>query len=72
MDLDTTFNCCGKVNSNDWQLNKTSLLLSGELDKVFFPSGEYPFYATDIELFNNIVPANTVILNINHFVKCME
>ncbi|XP_035727312.1 protein MMS22-like isoform X1 [Vespa mandarinia] len=72
MDLDTTFNCCGKVNLNDWQLNKTSLLLSGELDKVFFPSEEYPFYSVDIELFNNIVPANTVILNINHFVKCME
>ncbi|KAK2579413.1 hypothetical protein KPH14_003271 [Odynerus spinipes] len=72
MDLDATFNCGGKVNFNDWQLNKTSLLLSGELDNVFFPEREYPFYTNDIELFDNILPANTAILNVNHFVKCME
>ncbi|KAI4498080.1 hypothetical protein M0802_006904 [Mischocyttarus mexicanus] len=72
MDLDITFNCCGKVNLNDWQLNKTSLLLKGEIDTVFFPSEEYHFHDTHIELFDNVVPANTVILNINHFVKCME
>ncbi|XP_043496827.1 protein MMS22-like isoform X1 [Polistes fuscatus] len=72
MDLDVTFNCCGKVNLNDWQLNKTSLLLNGEIDNVFFPSEEYHFQDTHIELFDNVVPANTVILNINHFVKCME
>ncbi|KAG7210314.1 hypothetical protein KM043_011855 [Ampulex compressa] len=72
MDFVSTFNCNGRVNYHDWQLNEEGLFLQGEVERVLFPQDSYPFHCADIKLFNHVLPAATVILNLKHFVKCLD
>lgn len=71
MDLCLTFNCNGKVNSNDWELSKESLFLRREVDNVLYPQDNYPLSDVDVQLFNCTMPATTAILDLKHFIKCM-
>ncbi|XP_033336521.2 protein MMS22-like isoform X1 [Megalopta genalis] len=71
MDLCITFSCNGKVNSNDWELNRESLFLSGEVDNVLYPKDENSLADIDVQLFDCNVPASTGILDLKHFIKCM-
>lgn len=66
------FNCNGKVNSNDWELSKENLFLCGEVSNVLCPRSEHYLSNVDIQLFECNVPAATAILDLKHFIKCME
>lgn len=72
MDLCLTFNCNGKVNSNDWELSKESLLLCGELENVLYPQDECSLSDMDVQLFDCTVPAATAVFDLKHFIKCLE
>ena len=71
MNFDTTFNCSGKVNFNDWQLSNSSLLLR-EFETIFLINKDISFSNVQTKLFDCIVPAATAILNLKHFINCME
>nr|XP_031832750.1 protein MMS22-like isoform X2 [Nomia melanderi] len=71
MDMCLTFNCDGKVNSNDWQLNKESLFLRGEVENVLYPQDENSLLDVDMQLFDSNVPASTGIFDLKHYIKCM-
>lgn len=71
MDYDNTFNCSGKVNFNDWQLSNTSLF-SKEVENIFLPKRDHSFSDVQVKLFDCFVPGATAILNLKHFINCME
>ncbi|XP_076654446.1 protein MMS22-like [Halictus rubicundus] len=71
MDLCLTFNCNGKVNCNDWELDRNSLFLSGDVENVLYPQDENSLLDVDVQLFDCNVPASTGILDLKHFIKCM-
>ena len=72
MEFDDTFNCSGKVNSNDWQLSRTSLLLRGEVENILYRTKEYFLSEENVQLFDNVQPASVAALDISHLTKCME
>lgn len=72
MDVCLTFNCNGKVNFNDWELSKDGLFSSGEVKNVLYPQDERLLSDVDIQLFECTVPASTVLLDLKHYIKCME
>ena len=72
MDLCLTFNCNGKVNSNDWELSKESLFLRGELENVLYPQDECSLSDMDVQLFDCTVPAATAVFDLKHFNKCLD
>ena len=71
MDLCLTFNCNGKVNSNDWELSKESLFLCGELENVLYPQ-DCSLSDMDVKLFDRAVPAATAVFDLKHFIKCLD
>ncbi|XP_026671561.1 protein MMS22-like [Ceratina calcarata] len=71
MDLRLTFNCNGKVNSNDWEINRNGLFLRGEVENVLYPRDRF-LAKEDVQLFNYTVPAATALLDLKHFVACMN
>ncbi|XP_029176045.1 protein MMS22-like isoform X2 [Nylanderia fulva] len=72
MDFDVIFDCNGKVNVNDWQLNKDGLLRHNEVDNVLFPQTDYPFAHTEVRLFDCVMPGAVAVMNLGHFTDCME
>ncbi|XP_012139632.2 protein MMS22-like isoform X2 [Megachile rotundata] len=72
MDVCLTCNCNGKVNFNDWELSKDGLFLRGDVENVLYPQDERFLSDVDIQLFDCTVPASTVLLDLKHFVKCMD
>ncbi|XP_020281370.1 protein MMS22-like isoform X2 [Pseudomyrmex gracilis] len=72
MDLDVTCDCSGKVNINDWQLNRNSLFYHKEVDNVLFPQIDYPFSHTEVRLFDCVMPGAVAIMNLNHFIDCLQ
>ncbi|XP_015602809.1 protein MMS22-like isoform X2 [Cephus cinctus] len=72
MDTDCTFNCNGKVNANDWQLNRGNSFLRGEIENVVLSHKEFNYAHMQVELFGSTVPGATAIFNLKHFIKCME
>ncbi|XP_033225230.1 protein MMS22-like [Belonocnema kinseyi] len=71
MDFKSTFNCNGKVNINDWQLRSSSLAIK-ELENISFPKRDNSFSDVQVKLFDCPVPGATAILNLKHFINCME
>lgn len=72
MDLCFTFNCNGKVNFNDWELDKNGLFLQGEIENVLYPQEKYFLLDKNIQLFDCNMPAATAFLDFKHFNKCMK
>ncbi|XP_076234655.1 protein MMS22-like [Calliopsis andreniformis] len=72
MDLSLMFNCNGKVNCNDWDLNRESLFLRGEVENVLYPQDETHLSDVNVQLFECNVPAATAVLDLKHFTKCMD
>lgn len=73
MDLDVTCDCNGKVNINDWQLNRNSLFYQKEVDNVLFPQIDYPFSHTEVRLFDCVMPGAVAIMNLNdHLIDCLQ
>lgn len=72
MDLYLSFNCNGKVNWNDWELDNNGLFLRGEVENVLYPPEECLLSNADIQLFDCSVSAATALLDLKHFIKCME
>ncbi|XP_033366135.1 protein MMS22-like isoform X2 [Bombus vosnesenskii] len=72
MDFCLTFNCNGKVNLNDWELDKNGLFSRGEVEKVLYPQDECLSSEKNIQLFNYTVPFTTALLDLKHFNKCMN
>ncbi|XP_046143371.1 protein MMS22-like isoform X3 [Osmia bicornis bicornis] len=72
MDVCLTFNCNGKVNFNDWELSKDGLFSSGEVENVLYPRDEHLLSDVDIQLFECTVSASTVLLDLKHYIKCMD
>ncbi|EZA59634.1 Protein MMS22-like protein [Ooceraea biroi] len=71
MDFDVTCNCGGKVNVNDWQLNKNGLFHSKEVENVLFPQTDYPFSHVEVRLFDCVMPGAVAMLDLKHFINCM-
>ncbi|KAJ8680183.1 hypothetical protein QAD02_015970 [Eretmocerus hayati] len=65
-----TFNCSGKVNIHDWQLNPNSLFLQKEVHNVLEP--ERVVTNLVFEIFGSKQPGINILLNLKHFVCCME
>lgn len=72
MDFDVACDCGGKVNINDWQLDRDGLFSHKEMDNVLFPQADYPLSCTDVKLFDCVMPGAVAVMNINHFTNCME
>ncbi|XP_043598632.1 protein MMS22-like isoform X2 [Bombus pyrosoma] len=72
MDFCLTFNCNGKVNLNDWELDKNGLFSRGEVEKVLYPQDECLLSEKNIQLFNYTMPSTTALLDLKHFNKCMN
>ncbi|XP_046741977.1 protein MMS22-like [Diprion similis] len=72
MELRGTFNCSGKVNSNDWQLNKSSLFVQHEINSMVFTSQESPSFLGHVVLFGSVMPSSTAALNLKHLTACIE
>jgi len=70
--MDFTYNCSGKVNINDWQLNKNGLFYNKEVEHVLFPQTDYPLSQTEIRLFDCVMPGAVAIMNFKHLINCME
>ncbi|XP_043474055.1 protein MMS22-like [Leptopilina heterotoma] len=70
-DYDCTFNCSGKINFADWQLNNTGLFAK-EVENIFIPKRNYLFSDEQVRLFDCLVPSATAILNLKHYINCME
>lgn len=71
MDFDVIFDCSGKVNVNDWQMNRSGLCYK-EVDNVLFPEINYPFAHTEVRLFDCVMPGAVAVMNLGHFTDCME
>ncbi|XP_014204492.1 protein MMS22-like [Copidosoma floridanum] len=65
-----TFNCSGKVNINDWQLNNSSLLLQREVDNVL--NGRRSHLNLNFNVFDCEQSGISILLNLKHFIRCME
>ncbi|OAD54304.1 Protein MMS22-like [Eufriesea mexicana] len=72
MDLYLTFNCNGKVNFNDWELNRNGLFLRGEVDKILYPQDECFLLDKNVRLFGYDMSAATALLDLKHFNRCMN
>lgn len=72
MDLDAICDCGGKVNVNDWQLNKNGLFHHEEVENVLYLKTDYLFSHTKVNLFNCVMPGATAVMNLKHFISCME
>ncbi|XP_046613523.1 protein MMS22-like [Neodiprion virginianus] len=72
MELRGTFDCSGKVNSNDWQLNKSSLFLQQEINSMVFNSQESPSFFGHVVLFGSVMPSSTAALNLKHLTTSIE
>lgn len=70
-DYDCTFNCSGKINFADWQLNNTGLF-TREVENIFIPKRNYSFSDEQVRLFDCLVPSATAVLNLKHYINCME
>ncbi|XP_023289124.1 protein MMS22-like [Orussus abietinus] len=69
MNSGCTFSCSGKVLSNNWNLNKDSLFLSGEMENIFH---NLRTIDTKFELFNQVCSMPYMMMNLEHFVSCTE
>lgn len=72
MDFDAICDCGGKVNVNDWQLNRSGLFYHKEVENVLFLQTDYPFSHTEVSLFNCVMPGSVAMMNLKHFINCME
>lgn len=72
MDLDVICDCGGKVNVNDWQLNRSGLFYHREVENALYPQTDCPLFYTDIKLFNCTMPATVAVMNLKHLTNCME
>ncbi|XP_012220703.1 protein MMS22-like isoform X2 [Linepithema humile] len=72
MDFDITCDCSGKVNINDWQLDRDGLFSHKEVDNVLFPQADYPFSCIEVRLFDCVMPGAVGVMNLNHLTNCME
>lgn len=72
MDCCLTFNCNGKVNLNDWELNRNGLFIRGEVENVLYPQDDCPLSKKHVQLFNYSMPAAIALLDLKHFNKCMK
>ncbi|KAF3426824.1 hypothetical protein E2986_01096 [Frieseomelitta varia] len=72
MDFCLTFNCNGKVNLNDWELDRNGLFIRGEVENVLYPQDDCPLLGKHVQLFNYSMPAATALLDLKHFNKCMN
>ncbi|CAK9817611.1 Protein MMS22-like [Anthophora quadrimaculata] len=72
MDLCLTFECNGKVNYNDWELNKHGLFLRGEVENVLHPQDDCSLSDINVDLFDCTVSAATILIDLKHFIKCMD
>ncbi|EFN83552.1 Uncharacterized protein C6orf167 [Harpegnathos saltator] len=72
MNLDAICDCGGKVNVNDWQLNRGGLFYHKEVDNVLFLQTDYPFSLTEVSLFNCAMPGAIAVMNLQHLINCME
>ncbi|XP_011498574.1 PREDICTED: protein MMS22-like [Ceratosolen solmsi marchali] len=65
-----SFNCNGKVNINDWQLNSSSLLQQNEVDNVLSDRRSLPDLIFNV--FDSKLPGINILLNLKHFARCLE
>lgn len=72
MDFCVTCDCGGKVNINDWQLDRDGLFSHQEVDNVFFPQVDYPFSCTYVRIFECVMLGAVAIMDLNHHTNCME
>ncbi|OXU29027.1 hypothetical protein TSAR_005155 [Trichomalopsis sarcophagae] len=64
-----TFNCSGKVNLHDWQLNSSSLFMQKDLHNVLH---EKPPLNSVFKVFECELPGIDILMNLKHYVRCME
>jgi len=72
MEFDVIYNCSGKVNINDWQLNENGLFHNKEVEHMLFPQTDCPLSHREIRLFDCIMPEAVAIMNFKHLINCME
>ncbi|XP_014477165.1 PREDICTED: protein MMS22-like isoform X2 [Dinoponera quadriceps] len=72
MDFDAVCNCGGKVNVNDWQLNRSGLFYHKEVENALFLQTEYSFSHREVSLFNCVMPGAIAVMNLKHLTSCME
>lgn len=76
MNEDYTFNCHGKININDYNLNQSSLIQRKELENVTNVMASNLLLDEvelgEVELFDSVLPKSTAILDLKHFIKCLE
>ena len=66
------FNCGGKININDWQLNEFSIFRQKELNNFLNPSVQNQSENYNFHLFGFDLCGYSVITELKHFIKCME
>lgn len=67
-----TFFCNGKVNSNDFELSKTSILIINELEKLTNHNVNYQLDKKQVTLFGYNYPASTAVLQLKHLNNCLK
>lgn len=72
MDFDVLCNCGGKVNVNDWQLNRSSLFFREEVKNALLPQTDCPLAYVEIELFSCVMPGAVAVMHLKHLTDCME
>ncbi|XP_032672061.1 protein MMS22-like [Odontomachus brunneus] len=72
MNFDAICDCGGKVNVNDWQLNRSGLFYHKEVENVLFLQTDCSFSHIEVSLFNCVMPGATAVMNLKHFINCME
>jgi len=69
MDFDVICDCGGKVNINDWQLDRDGLFSHNEIDNVLFPQTDYPFSCIEVGLFNCVMPDAVAVMKLRHLIN---
>ncbi|XP_044002538.1 protein MMS22-like [Aphidius gifuensis] len=73
MDEKCSIFCCnGKVNSNDFELSKTSILIINELERLTNHNVNYQLDKKQVTLFGYNYPASTAILQLKHLNNCLK
>lgn len=72
MDLDAIFDCSGRVNVNDWQLSRDGQFYHREMGTALFPQTDCSFSHVDVRLFDCAMPGAVAVMNLKHFINCME
>lgn len=73
MDLKgSTFTCSGKVNSNDFLLDRTGILIRDELERVTDHTIVHHLDQENVQLFGYNYPAASAILNLKHLIYSLE